>query len=356
MDDEGTGASSESVENDHSSKAGLSGKKWWLSGGGALVVAIIVVIVVLSSGGTSTIKLAPSGHGGKPGGSGNTGNTTATTSGKGKVNSPGGKPNNFNPNLPVPPGDKTISIPQAQAMLSGFQSSGQSSTYAATYNESSAGKTTAFTVAQSPPSSLLSLVDSSQAASGIKMEVIHNASGTYNCFVRTTAGPLPVSGGSLGTNVAAGKGVCMNAPPASSGQSSSNVDLTGQFTGVLSTVLQHMKALVSKDPKITGLVDTSTQSVLGITMQCLDTPVTGMTFCWTPQGALGYVEISPETSGQYGSLKLNITSKSGKSAQATGPVSITLTSYTTNLPANEFSLPGQVVSLPSSATSPTPGG
>lgn len=347
MDDSSVhdGEAGEGVSEGGSQAHGASHRKWWFSGGGVLAAVIIVIIVLLVANGPATIKVSPSGNG--------TGGTTSNPGGKGtgrvKTTVPKGHPNSFNPNLPVPAGDHAISITQAQSLLSGFQSTGQGASYVASYTESGGSSPTSFTVAQSPPRTLLSLVDSAQAGSGLKMEVINTGSGTYNCFVRTTPGPLP-TGSNLSTQVAAGKGVCMSVPPSSSTSSLTSSALTGKFSGVFATVIQHMKALVAKDPKITGLVDESSRTVLGMTLQCLDAPVTGMSFCWTPQGALGYVNISPVTSGQYGSLHLVISNKQGKSTKPSGPVSITLTSYTTSVPANEFTLPGPIIAAPSSST------
>ncbi len=340
-----SGGSGESLE------GRLLRRKWWLSGGGLVVAAVVAVVAVLLSTGSPAPKVSTTGNrGGSAEGTGATGTQTGSIAKSGG----GGKHvGSFNPNLPVPSGDQAVSLAQAQSMLAAFQSAGQSATYLAGYVESGgANGRTSFTVAQAPPRSLMSLAEQSQ--SGVNAEVIDNGSGTYNCFVRTTAGPLPQASGAL-TTVPAGKGMCMVSPPTSS-PSSGTTNLTASFGSMFTTVVQHMKSLAAKDPKITGLIDKSTMTVLNMTVQCLDAPVVGMTFCWTPQGALAYVRTVPAKSGQYGSLNLKISPGSGKSSTSTSKVSITLTSYTTSVPASEFNLPGPVVTLPAGSSGAPSGG
>ncbi|GEM_PF-1035471 len=187
-------------------------------------------------------------------------------------------------------------------LLSKFQS-GQQATFIATYKVTSgASKSlTSLTIAQQPPDSLFG----GSSSSGT-FELITLGKKSYICSGQTSAG----SGG-----------MCI-----SEGATSSEADLFKIYEP--NFYLPYFQAAAKASG---GQVSYSSKTVSGISLSCVsvsgEAGETGTgTFCVTDQGVLGYVAWTGATASQNGSFEI--------------------TSYSTSVPANEFTLPATPTTIP----------
>ena len=187
-------------------------------------------------------------------------------------------------------------------LLSKFQS-GEQATFVATYKVTSgASKSlTSLTIAQQPPDSLFGGTSSSG-----NFELITLGKKGYICSGQSSGGT---------------GGMCL-----SEGAAASEADLFKIYEP--NFYLPYFQAAAKASG---GQVSYSSKTVNGISLSCIS--VTGAagekgtgTFCVTGQGVLGYVAWTGATASDNGSFEI--------------------TSYSTSVPANEFTLPATPTTIP----------
>jgi hypothetical protein len=187
-------------------------------------------------------------------------------------------------------------------LLSKFQS-GEQATFVATYKVTSgASKSlTSLTIAQQPPDSLFGGTSSSG-----NFELITLGKKGYICSGQSSGGT---------------GGMCL-----SEGAAASEADLFKIYEP--NFYLPYFQAAAKASG---GQVSYSSKTVNGISLSCIS--VTGAagekgtgTFCVTDQGVLGYVAWTGATASDNGSFEI--------------------TSYSTSVPANEFTLPATPTTIP----------
>ena len=159
-------------------------------------------------------------------------------------------------------------------------------------------------------------------ATGTEMEAIDTSSGNYNCVIPakgstatgSTGGSSPISGP-----------FCTKA--ASSSSAISYFSQLGQsFTSTLSQLNSHTTSGAGKSTGATGkvaMVETH-KKLFGMTLTCVDATPTGSSVPSSIKGEVIAVCITPQGI---------LASFSGHGA------SMTMTSFTTNVPASDFQLP-----------------
>ena len=189
------------------------------------------------------------------------------------------------------------------SLLSKFQN-GEHGTFIATYQITSgaSGSLTSLTIAQQPPDSLFEGTSSSG-----NFELLTLDKKSYICSGQSSNGT---------------GGMCMNEGAATSEADLFNIYEPGSY-------LPYFQAAAKASG---GQVSYSSKTVNGISLSCVTaTDVTGQngtggTFCVTDQGVLGYVS----TTG----------------ATAANSFSFEITSYSTSVPSNEFTLPATPTTIP----------
>ena len=187
-------------------------------------------------------------------------------------------------------------------LLSKFQA-GQQATFIATYKVTSGTSTslTSLTIAQQGSDSLFGGTSSSG-----KFELVNLGKKSYICSGQTSSGT---------------GGMCL-----SEGAAASEADLFKMYEP--GYYLPYFQAAAKASG---GQVSYSSKSVNGISLSCVSvTDPTGKTgtgtFCVTDQGVLGYVAWTGATAADNGSFEI--------------------TSYSTSVPASEFTLPATPTTIP----------
>ncbi len=188
------------------------------------------------------------------------------------------------------------------SLLSKFKA-GEHATFLATYKitSGSSKSLTTLTIAQQPPNALFEGTGSTG-----KFELISLGNKSYVCSTQSSGGT-----GAL----------CFNA-----GANAAEADLFALYEP--NFYLPYFQAAAKTEG---AQVSYSSKSVSGISLSCISvTGATGEkgtgTFCVTPEGVLGYVSWTGSTASQAGSFEI--------------------TSFSTSVPANEFTLPATPTKIP----------
>ncbi|MHB8263601.1 MAG: hypothetical protein ACYDGY_07625 [Acidimicrobiales bacterium] len=310
-----------SNDSEQAASGGHSWSSWRIRATAAGILAAILVggvLFLVLPGHSGSIKVGLTGN--NPSGK-QKAKTSTSTHAPTSTHGSGTTSNSKVPPLTIPAGETPISVAAAQALVKQAVSANKTAVYIASYKVTGKGQNESFTFAQDPPNSKLEF---SQPGSAIIMEEFLTPSASYNCFIRTLGGTLPAGVPSL----TPGKSLCIKGSAASSGQSPTP---SGTFLQSLSTMVSHIGSQISKYKGVVGVLTQSTKTVDGIQMQCINIPLGGISACLTAQGILGYMTMASHGGG-----------------------TIVLTSYSTNVPSGEFTLPSKPISQGSSSLSGTP--